>query len=457
VIKPISDFITSRFESMKSGDAGKLGILMTTAFIDMVGGLMVFPLFPFYATKFGANGLQVSLLITAFAVMQLLSAPFWGRVSDRYGRKPALLAGLTASAISYVVFAYSSSYWMLLACRLVQGAGGGTTGVIQAYVADAVEPKNRARGLSWLSSATNLGVVLGPFLGALSVKHIGAHGPGLMAALLCMVNIWFAIKYLTERQTAKARAKSRSARKPMEVVTRVFTHPTERASRLIWMYAICMGAFYGINPVLSLYLKDYWGFTVETIGYFFVYIGAISVLVRIYLVGPVVDRFGEVRTARFGTALLALGILLVVLVPPLTSPHGARSFAEFEEGLTSALGRGIITYLPLGAAVALIPFGTAFNFPATTGLLSRVVGEHERGLYMGVQQTYAGILRAAYPLYAGFAWDHFKPIVPFGTSAALVAGTIWLGFGLNKFSGNTGEFEVADTAQEPAALAEERR
>jgi multidrug resistance protein len=456
VIKPVTEFITSRFESMKAGDAGKLGILMTTAFIDMVGGLMVFPLFPFYATKFGANGLQVSMLITAFAVMQLLSAPFWGRVSDRYGRKPALIAGLTGSAISYVVFAYSSSYWMLLASRLVQGAGGGTTGVIQAYVADAVEPKNRARGLSWLSSATNLGVVLGPVLGAQSVRHLGEHGPGLVAALLCMINIWFAIRYLTERQTAKAREKSKTARKPMEIVARVFTHPGERASRLIWMYAICMGAFYGINPVLSLYLKDYWAVTAETIGYFFAYIGAISVLVRVFLVGPVVDRFGEVRTARFGTALLALGILFVVLVPSPSHP-GIQSFAEFEEGLGAALGRGIITYLPLAAAVALIPFGTAFNFPATTGLLSRVVGEHERGLYMGVQQTYAGILRAAYPLYAGFAWDHFKPIVPFGTSAALVAGTIWLGFGLNKFSGNTGEFEVPDTAQEPAVLAEERR
>jgi MFS family permease len=433
----VTNFFSARLETLRAGDAGKLSVLMATAFIDMVGGLMVFPLFPFYASQFGANGLEVSLLITAFAVMQLLSAPFWGRISDKHGRKPALLAGLSASAIAYVVFAFSNSYWLLLASRLVQGAGGGTTGVIQAYVADAVQPKNRARGLGWLSSATNLGVVLGPLLGAQAIR-LGPHGPGLVAALLCLVNIGFALRYLTERQSARARAKSKTARSAMEIVTRVLVLPSEPASRLIWMYAICMGAFYGINPVLSLFLKDYWGVTAATIGYFFAYIGAISVLVRVFLVGPVVDRYGEVRTARFGTALLALGILSVALVHRLPLP-------------------GLVTYLPLALAVALIPFGTAFNFPATTGLLSRVVGEHERGLYMGVQQTYAGIARAVYPLFAGFAWDRFPPIVPFGTSAVLVAGTIWLGFGLEKYSAHSEAAARQDTAEEPAVLAEERR
>ncbi len=433
----MTNYFSKQLDSLRAGDAGKLGVLMTTAFIDMVGGLMVFPLFPFYASRFGANGLEVSLLITAFAVMQLLSAPLWGRISDKYGRKPALIVGLTASAIAYVVFAYSTSYWMLLACRLVQGAGGGTTGVIQAYVADAVEPKNRARGLGWLSSATNLGVVLGPLVGAQAIK-LGETGPGLIAALLCVVNIWFAARYLTEMQSARARERSKTARSPMTIVYRVFLFPGEPASRLIWMYAICMGAFYGINPTLSLYLKDYWGVTAATIGYFFAYIGAISVLVRVFLVGPVVDRLGEVRTARFGTALLALGIALVVVVHPLQVP-------------------GLMSYLPLALVVALIPFGTAFNFPATTGLLSRVVGEHERGLYMGVQQTYAGIARAVYPLFAGYAWDHYRPGIPFGTSAVLVASTIWLGFGLQQYSAHSEEAARQDTREEPAELAEERR
>ena len=192
----------------------------------------------------------------------------------------------------------------------MQGAGGGTTGVIQAYVADAVEPKNRTRGLSWLSSATNVGVVLGPLLGAQAIR-LGEHGPGLIAALLCMINIWFAMKYLTERQTAKARAKSQTARSPMTACCASSQHPGEPASRLIWMYAICMGAFYGINPTLSLYLKDYWGVTALTIGYFFAYIGLLNVVVRALprRAGRGPARRGAHR-ARRDRSCSALGILL---------------------------------------------------------------------------------------------------------------------------------------------------
>src|SRR5688572_17586207 len=99
----------------------------------MVGVLMVLPLLPFYAREFGANGLMLGVLVSSFSIAQLLSAPIWGRFSDRYGRRPALLVGLGASAIAFVVFAFANSIWLLLLSRLVQGAGGGTVGVIQAY------------------------------------------------------------------------------------------------------------------------------------------------------------------------------------------------------------------------------------------------------------------------------------------------------------------------------------
>ncbi|HET7565984.1 MAG TPA: MFS transporter, partial [Gemmatimonadaceae bacterium] len=131
----------------------KLWVLMFTAFVDMVGSLIIIPLLPFYAEHLGANGFELTIIVAAFSAAQLMSAPFWGRVSDKYGRRPALLAGLIASVISYIIFAYADSIWLLLVSRLVQGAGGGTTGVIQAYVADSVEPRNRARGLGWLSAA----------------------------------------------------------------------------------------------------------------------------------------------------------------------------------------------------------------------------------------------------------------------------------------------------------------
>src|SRR5690606_13440857 len=106
---------------------------MITAFMDMVGLLMVIPLLPFYAVDLGGSGMVVGLLVSTFAVAQLLSAPRWGRVSDRYGRRPALMIGLSFSVVAYVVFAFATSIWLLVLSRVIQGAGGGTTGVIQAY------------------------------------------------------------------------------------------------------------------------------------------------------------------------------------------------------------------------------------------------------------------------------------------------------------------------------------
>ncbi len=211
----------------------KLFVLMVTAFVDMVGLLAVVPLLPYYALRFGANGFIVGMLVSAFAVAQLISAPFWGRVSDRHGRRPALLVGLTASAIAYVVFAFADSLWLLFLSRIVQGAGGGTVSVIQAYVADATEPEDRAKGLGWLSAATNLGVAIGPALGSLAARW-GTAAPGLMAAALCLINIAFAWAFLTESHSEDARAAAgvRLATS-RQTVLRVLRHPDEPAPRLI--------------------------------------------------------------------------------------------------------------------------------------------------------------------------------------------------------------------------------
>src|SRR6185369_10814916 len=176
---------------------GKLVVLMITAFIDMAGVLMVVPLLPFYAKSMGAGGFVVGALVASFAIAQIISAPMWGRFSDRYGRRPALLVGLGASAIAFVIFAYADSLWLLFLSRIVQGAGGGTVGVIQAYVTDAVEPKDRARALGWLSAATKAGVAIGPVIGSAST-HLSHRAPGLVAAVLCVINVIFASKYLVE-------------------------------------------------------------------------------------------------------------------------------------------------------------------------------------------------------------------------------------------------------------------
>ena len=148
---------------MKLSSAGKLWVLMITAFIDMVGVLMVIPIMPFYAKALvnapgvppwlaSHEGNVVGILVSAFSIAQLITSPMWGRFSDRHGRRPALIVGLTGSAIAYVIFAFALDMGafalvMLFLSRLVQGAGGGTVSVIQAYVADSTEPHDRVSTL----------------------------------------------------------------------------------------------------------------------------------------------------------------------------------------------------------------------------------------------------------------------------------------------------------------------
>jgi MFS family permease len=402
--------------SRESTSFGKLAVLMATAFMDMVGILMIVPLMPFYAKSMGAGGLVVGLLVASFSIAQLLMAPVWGRLSDHYGRRPALIVGMTASAIAYVIFAYADSLWLLFLSRLVQGAGGGTVSVIQAYVADAMKPKDRAKGLGWLSAATNAGVALGPLLGAFALRW-GTPGPGLLAAGLSAVNIGFAWKFLVEsRDMKEARSEPRGRGRSRQAVLEVVTHPNEPASRLIWIYAIAIGAFQGSTAILALFLAVRFGVTAKTIGYFFAYIGVISVVTRAVILGKAVDRFGEARLSRLGLALLALGLALLPFMHPLASP--------------------VLTYAPLALAVALIPLGTAFTFPCVTSLLSRVVSSRERGLYMGVQQTFGGAARVIFPVIYGYLFDRVIQL-PFLIAAVLVAGTILLGLRMESYATET--------------------
>jgi MFS family permease len=407
----------------------KLFTLMITAFVDMVGLLMIIPLLPFYVKSLGGAGIYVlgfhlgigtisGIIVAAFTVAQLLSAPMWGRFSDRFGRRPTLLIALSAAGISYLIFGFASSLLVLFLSRIVQGAGGGTVGVIQAYVADSTEPKDRARALGWLSATTNLGVALGPVLGSVAIAigkrdlmpgattlQLGHAAPGIFAAGLCLLNIIFAARYLTESRehatTGEAPRKSRVA------AWQIISRSGEPSSRLIWIYAISIGAFQGSFSVLALFLNARFQVTELTIGYFFMYTGAISVFARVLLLGRMVDWLGEAKLSRLGLLLLAAGVVGMPLSQNLWM---------------------------LAIAVALIPLGTAFTFPCVTALLSRVVSNRERGLYMGMQQTYGGVARIIAPLFYGWAFDRLGVSSPYFFSSAIIAATIFLGFGLDRYA-----------------------
>lgn len=381
---------------------------MITAFVDMLGLAMVIPLLPFYATKLGASATIVGVLIAAFSIAQLASAPLWGRFSDGYGRRPALLAGLLISAVAYVIFAYASTLWLLLLSRVVQGLGGGTIGVVQAYVADASDPNDRAKSLGWLSAATSLGAVVGPAIGSVLI-HWGRHAPGIASAIFCVLISVFAAIYLRESNEDVLTTSERQIphQTGSAAVWSVIAHPKEPAQRLIWIYTIGIGAFYGTAPTLPLILADRLPITEANVGFFVMYLGGMGVVVRAGILGRMIEWLGEVRLTRLGLVLLATGLTLIAAV------H---------------------SYLTLAIALTLMPLGTAFVFPCVTAMLSRVVPKRHRGLYMGVQHTFGGVSRVVFPLAAGVAMDHLGLGFPYVVAGVLVLSTLLLTTSMEQYA-----------------------
>ena len=383
-------------------------VLFVTAFVDMIGLTMVIPLLPYYATDFGATATIVGVLISAFSVSQLLVAPSWGRFSDRYGRRPAILAGLLLTSAAYLLFAFSGSLVALLISRLIQGAGGGTIGVVQAYVADASPPDRRTKNLGWLSVVTSMAAVIGPVFGSVTDHLGGKHAPGVAAAIFALLVAVFALRFLRESRELRHTESHPlpSATTSRAALLRVLTQWREPAPRLIWIYTIAIGAFYGTIQTAPLLLSRRFGVTEHNIGYFVMYLGGMGVLVRSLFLGRMVDRLGEARLSRLGIVILALGLAAT----------------------------GLATGYPmLAAGFTLMPLGTAFIFPCVTGLLSTVVASNERGLYMGVQHTFGGVSRVAFPILAGFLMDHAGVGVPFWLSAILVLVTLPLTATLAKY------------------------
>jgi MFS family permease len=421
---------------MQSSSLKQLWVLMAIVFVDMIGFLLVTPLLPFYATSMGARPLVVTMILSAFSLAQLLSAPFWGRFSDRYGRRPALLVGLASSAVAFALFGLANSIFLLFLFRLLQGAGGGTTGVVQAYVSDSVPPDKRAEALGWISAATNAGVMIGPALGSLAAKHFGSSGPGFTAAVLCTLNALAAWRWLPEskreesdvhREPAVLAAPAAPAVKRQPLLKSVFSvlrDPGSPVSLLIWIYAVGMLAFMGMNGVLALYLGKVYGVTKETIGYFYSYIGAIGIVMRAVLLGPTVRRFGEIGVTRMGSLSLVLGLALIP-VPAMFDLTRPERFAA------------------LALIVLFVPVGTALLFPATTALVSRRAARLEMGQTMGVQQAFGSTARVVGPICAGWLYE-MDIRAPFWAAAAVMLATSFLTSRLT-----TSEPEKVVTAEAP--------
>jgi MFS family permease len=279
--------------------------------------------------------------------------------------------------------------------------------VLQAYVGDAFEPKERAKALGWLTASTSAGVMIGPAIGSLTFG-LGAAAPGIVAGLLCVMNVIFAWKLLPEstaRHKAKnvggAAAEAGQPRPIRSAMWEVLRTPGHDVSLLIWIYTVGMLGFVSTTGVLVLYLQSGFDVTETTVGIFFVYVGAMGVVMRALVLGKLVDWLGEIKVMRLGATLLMLGISLIVL------PDSVILLAVFW---------------------ALVPIGTACLFPATSASVTHRVSEHEFGQTLGVQQAFGGIARVAGPIWATAVYQGFGARVPFVIAAGVVAVAVMLTF-----------------------------
>jgi MFS family permease len=387
---------------MTTSETRRIWVLLFAAFVDMLGYAMVFPLLPFYAVRLGADAQVIGWMVASFSIAQVAVAPLWGRFSDRWGRRPTLLIGLTGSAVAFLIFGFATAVWLLFLSRIAQGAAGGQTGVMQAYVADSVVPDDRAKALGWLSAATNTGVMIGPALGSLSWR-LGPAAPGVIAAGLCLLNLVFAWYWLPESKPASSRTVDVVAapRKKSvgEMVWGTLRHPRADTSQLIWIYAIAMMAFSSMTAVLGLYMMDVFYLDESNIGYIFLFVGALSVVMRGGVLGRLVSRLGEVRVMRAGAFSLAVGLSTVPLAGTLP-----------------------VALLLMG----LVPVGTAMLFPSTSGLLTRRGSRRQLGQLMGVQQAFGGFSRIIGPIWAGSAFRYLGPGVPFHVAGAIIFFVVFL-------------------------------
>jgi MFS family permease len=222
--------------------------------------------------------------------------------------------------------------------------------------------------------------VAGPAVGSLLVRVGGQEAPGLAAAALSLVVSVFAWRYLRESRELRASGAftAVSPTTGRAAIRRVLSRWHEPAPRLIWIYAVAIGAFYGTIQTVPLLLQRRMGITEENIGWFVMYLGGMGVVVRSLILGPAVDRLGEARLSRLGLVLLAGGLAATGL---------ARGWGLLALGFT------------------LVPGG-------------------ERGLYMGVQHTFGGISRVAFPIAAGVMMDTLGVGVPFWIAGLLVLVTL---------------------------------
>jgi MFS transporter, DHA1 family, tetracycline resistance protein len=386
-------------------------IIFLTVFLDLVGFGIVLPLLPIYSQNLGASGLMIGIIMAAFSAMQFVFAPWWGRLSDRVGRRPVLLFSIACSALSYALFAVASgmtgemALWVILISRIAAGICGANVSVAQAYIADITPPEDRSRRMGLIGMAFGLGFIFGPALGGLSLTWFGITGPGWVAAALCALTFVLALFILPESWRPDG------AHAPQRPRLQLWAHTLSqpKVSLLIWLFFLATFAFTCFETTLGLLVAVNFNLDpgkpedAKLIGYLFAYCGVIGAFVQGGAVGRAVKKLGEARLIAWSMFLTALSL----------------GFLPF-----------VSRWPALLAALALLAIGSSLARPPIFGLLSILTPANAQGSTMGVAQSFGSLARIVGPIFAAWLFV-VNPKIPYLSCAAvsLVAGLVawqWL-------------------------------
>ena len=376
-----------------------ISVIVMTLFIDATGFGIIIPLLPFFAETFQAGSAALGILVASFSLMQFIFSPILGRISDNVGRKPVLVISILTSVASFLLFAIANSFFILLLSRIVAGLATETA-VAQAYIADITSKKERASGIGKVGAAHGAGFIIGPAMGGF-LSVYGFSAPGFAAVFLTLVNLLFVLLFLPEslkKESSELPLSASSTSGFFHKILAAFEKPLLGA--VLMIFFIVFLSFSAIPVIVPLLGVAFFGFGSVEMSYFFMYIGAVQIILQGVVIGRLTKKFGEEKLIAFGPLLMMLGIFLMPLIP---------NIAVFMLSLT------------------MIASGSGIMRTVVPSFISRVTPANEQGGTLGVANSVASIATVPGPLIGGSLFEFAGLAAPFFASAAMLIVAFGLG------------------------------